>query len=86
MAAQTEVYLGNPNLNKAGTEIQFTKKHIAQWIKCKDDPLYFSCKYMQIINLDEGLVPVEMYDFQKTILMDFHENRFNIAELPRQTG
>jgi len=86
MAAQTEVYLGNPNLKKAGTEIQFTKKQVQEWIKCKDDPLYFACKYMQIINLDEGLVPFEMYDFQKKILMDFHENRFNIAKLPRQTG
>ena len=84
--ATTDVYLGNPNLKKAGTEIQFTKKQIQEWIKCKSDPLYFSMKYMQIINLDEGLVPFSMYDFQKKILMDFHENRFNIAKLPRQTG
>ena len=86
MVAKTEVYLGNPNLKKAGTEIQFTKKQVEEWIKCKSDPLYFACKYMQIINLDEGLVPFSMYDFQKKILMDFHENRFNIAKLPRQTG
>ena len=86
MVAKTEVYLGNPNLKKAGTEIQFTKKQVEEWIKCKQDPLYFACTYMQIINLDEGLVPFEMYDFQKKILMDFHENRFNIAKLPRQTG
>ena len=86
MVAKTEVYLGNPNLKKAGTEIQFTKKQVEEWIKCKQDPLYFACKYMQIINLDEGLVPFSMYDFQKKILMDFHENRFNIAKLPRQTG
>ena len=84
--ATTDVYLGNPNLKKAGTEIQFTKKQIQEWIKCKEDPLYFACKYMQIINLDEGLVPFSMYDFQKKILMDFHKNRFNIAKLPRQTG
>jgi len=84
--ATNDVYLGNPNLKKAGTEIQFTKKQIQEWIKCKSDPLYFSMKYMQIINLDEGLVPFTMYDFQKKILMDFHENRFNIAKLPRQTG
>ena len=84
--ATNDVYLGNPNLKKAGTEIQFTKKQIQEWIKCKSDPLYFSMKYMQIINLDEGLVPFSMYDFQKKILMDFHENRFNIAKLPRQTG
>ena len=86
MPATTEVYLGNPNLKKAGTEIQFTKKQVEEWIKCKDDPLYFACNYMQIINLDEGLVPFSMYGFQKEILMDFHNNRFNIAKLPRQTG
>ena len=83
---KTEVYLGNPNLKKAGTEIQFTKKQVEEWIKCKNDPLYFAMTYMQIINLDEGLVPFKMYDFQQKILTDFHENRFNIAKLPRQTG
>jgi len=86
MPATTDVYLGNPNLKKAGTELQFTKEQVEEWIKCKNDPLYFALNYIQIINLDEGLVPFDMYDFQKEILMDFHENRFNIAKLPRQTG
>ena len=86
MATANDVYLGNPNLKKAGTEIQFTKKQINEWIKCKNDPLYFACNYMQIISLDEGLVPFTMYGFQKEILMDLHNNRFNIAKLPRQTG
>ena len=84
--ATNDVYLGNPNLKKAGTEIQFTKKQVHEWIKCKEDPLYFALNYIQIINLDEGLVPFSMYDFQKEIMKDFHENRFNIAKLPRQTG
>ena len=84
--ATNDVYLGNPNLKKAGTPIQFTKKQINEWIKCKKDPLYFACNYIQIISLDEGLVPFSMYDFQKKILMDFHRDRFNIAKLPRQTG
>ena len=84
--AITDVYLGNPNLKKAGTPIQFTKKQINEWVKCKQDPIYFATHYIKIINLDEGLVPFDMYDFQKKILQDFHENRFNIAKLPRQTG
>jgi hypothetical protein len=84
--AITDVYLGNPNLKKAGTPIQFTKKQVNEWIKCKKDPIYFATHYIKIINLDEGLVPFDMYDFQKKILEDFHENRFNIAKLPRQTG
>ena len=84
--ATNDVYLGNPNLKKAGTPINFTKKQIDEWIKCKNDPVYFAMNYIKIISLDEGLVPFEMYDFQKKILEDFHENRFNIAKLPRQTG
>ena len=84
--ATNDVYLGNPNLKKAGTPIQFTKKQVQEWIKCKKDPIYFATHYIKIISLDEGLVPFDMYDFQKRILQDFHENRFNIAKLPRQTG
>jgi len=84
--ASNDVYLGNPNLKKAGTPINFTKKQINEWIKCKKDPIYFAMNYIKIISLDEGLVPFSMYDFQKEILKDFHNNRFNIAKLPRQTG
>ena len=84
--ATNDVYLGNPNLKKAGTPIQFTKKQIQEWVKCKGDPIYFATRYIKIINLDEGLVPFDMYDFQRKILQDFHDNRFNIAKLPRQTG
>ena len=50
--ATNDVYLGNPNLKKAGTPIQFTKKQINEWVKCKNDPLYFACNYIQIISLD----------------------------------
>jgi len=32
------VYLGNPNLKKTNTAINFTKKQVAEFIKCKDDP------------------------------------------------
>jgi hypothetical protein len=86
VATGSDVYLGNPNLKKAGTPINFTKKQIDEWIKCKNDPIYFAVNYIKIISLDEGLVPFEMYDFQQKILEDFHNNRFNIAKLPRQTG
>ena len=86
VVSTNEIYLGNPNLKKAGTQIQFTKKQINEWVKCKNDPIYFATHYIKIISLDEGLVPFDMYDFQKKILKDFHNNRFNIAKLPRQTG
>ena len=80
------VYLGNPNLKKANTSINFTKKQIQEFIKCKDNPVYFAREYMKIVSLDEGLVPFKMYDFQEKLIDNFHNNRFNIAKLPRQTG
>ena len=80
------VYLGNPNLKKANTSISFTKEQVEEFINCKDNPVYFAKNYVKIISLDEGLVPFEMYDFQEKLIENFHNNRFNIAKLPRQTG
>ena len=82
----SSVYLGNPNLKKANTPIEFTEEQVIEFVKCKDDPIYFARKYIKIVSLDEGLVPFSMYDFQEKMVEKFHKNRFNIAKLPRQTG
>ena len=81
-----EQYLGNPNLKKANTAFEFTATQIEEFIKCKDDPVYFAKNYIQIVSLDSGLVPFEPYDFQEKLITRFHENRFNICMMPRQTG
>ena len=80
------VYLGNPNLKKANTPIEFTEEQIREFLRCKDDPVYFSRNYVKIVSLDEGLVPFKPYDFQEKLIRRFHENRFNICKMPRQTG
>ena len=82
----SEVYLGNPNLKKANTAIEFTKDQIEEFIKCKEDPVYFAKNYIRIVSLDKGLVPFEPYKFQEKLINRFHENRFNICMMPRQTG
>jgi len=81
-----EVYLGNPNLKKANTKIEFTAEQIQEFIKCKEDPVYFALNYIKIVNVDEGLVPFKMWPFQEGLIRKFHENRFNICMMPRQTG
>ena len=87
MAKESDhVYLGNPNLKKANTPINFTKKQISEYLKCKDDPVYFTEKFIKIINLDEGLVPFDMYPFQRKLIHNFHNGRFNICKMPRQSG
>ena len=80
------VYLGNPNLKRANTQIQFTEDQVVEFLKCKDDPVYFALNYIKIVSLDEGEVPFKMYAFQEKLVRRFHENRFNICKMPRQTG
>jgi len=80
------VYLGNPNLKKANTQIEFTQENIIEFLKCKEDPVYFAKKYIKIVSLDEGLVPFNLYPFQEKLVNNFHTNRFNICKMPRQTG
>ena len=84
--ASDQVYLGNPLLKKANVAQQFTKKQVEEFIKCKNDPLYFIKNYIQIVSLDHGLVPFKLWDFQEKLIQKFHASRFNIAKLPRQTG
>ena len=81
-----DIYLGNPNLKKANTQVEFTKQDIEEFIKCKEDPVYFAMNYVKIVTLDEGLQPFEPYDFQERLINNFHHNRFNICKMPRQTG
>ena len=81
-----DVYLGNPLLKKANTKIEFTQEQIQEFIKCKNDPVYFARNYLKIVSVDEGLVPFNMYKFQEKLVKRFHKNRFNICLMPRQTG
>jgi hypothetical protein len=86
MSTNNDVYLGNPNLKKANTQIEFTEDNIREFLKCKEDPVYFANNYMKIVSLDEGLVQFKPYDFQEKLINNFHDNRFNICKMPRQTG
>jgi len=86
MATDQNQYLGNPLLKKANVPVEFTKEQIQEYQKCMDDPVYFIQEYMKIVSLDEGLVPFKMYDFQRNMVKTFHDNRFTICKLPRQSG
>ena len=81
-----DVYLGNPLLKKANTQIEFTQEQILEFVTCKDDPVYFAKNYVKIVSLDEGLVGFEPYHFQEKLINNFHKHRFNICKMPRQTG
>jgi Terminase large subunit, T4likevirus-type, N-terminal/Terminase RNaseH-like domain len=79
-------YNGNPNLKRSQQKIQFTPEMVQEWIKCSNDPVYFTETYMKIINIDKGLVPFTLYDYQKEMLCSMKDNRYTIIATARQAG
>jgi len=83
---ENKTYLGNPNLKAANQKVKFTKKQVEEFIRCQDNPIYFIENYLKIVTLDHGLQPFKMFNFQKEMVDTFHDNRFSICKLPRQSG
>ena len=79
-------YLGNPNLKRANVQQEWTEEQVKEYARGMQDPLYFIQTYVRIVSLDEGLIPFKMYPFQKEMVGTFHNNRFTICKLPRQSG
>lgn len=79
-------YLGNARLKRVGVELSYTEEQLKEIVKCTEDPVYFIRNYVKIVNVDRGLVPFEMWDFQENMVREFHDNRFVIAKMPRQVG
>jgi len=82
----TDIYLGNPNLKRANTPMEFTEEQIIEYVRCREDPVYFAENYIKIVSLDEGLTQFQPYHFQQKLIENFHNHRFNICKMPRQTG
>jgi len=81
-----DFYLGNQLIKRHGVVEKWTREKLIEYHKCSEDPLYFIENYMKIITLDHGLVNINLYDYQKNMIQNFHENRFNIVLSPRQAA
>jgi len=82
----SETYLGNPQLKKANVPISFTEEQVKEYIKCSEDAEYFINRYVKIVNVDRGLVPFDMYPYQRKMITTFARDRFVITKMPRQSG
>lgn len=81
-----ETYLGNPQLKAAYVPVEFTEDQVKEYIKCKDNPTHFISNYVQIVDVDKGLVPFELRDYQKEMVETFGDQRFVICKMARQSG
>ena len=79
-------YNGNINLKKVRKTIQWTPDLVQEYLKCSQDPIYFSEKYIKIVHVDHGLIPIKMYDYQKDIVTKLTNNRRVSVVTSRQAG
>jgi len=86
MFRQSKFYNANPNLKASGVEVDFTQDQIQEYIKCKEDPIYFIENYCYIVSLDSGLILFKLYEPQKKkVDMILNERRVLLME-GRQQG
>jgi hypothetical protein len=79
-------YNGNSLLKRTNQSIEWTPELVSEYVKCSQDPIYFTETYMKIINIDRGLVSFKLYDYQREMIKSFADNRFNIVATARQAG
>ena len=83
---QNENYLGNVNVKRDGILQEWTQESVLEYAQCMKDPIYFAEKYCKVISLDQGLVPFNLYPYQRKMFQQFQENRFNVILACRQSG
>lgn len=81
-----ETYLGNPNVKAAYVKKELTVEQGIELYRCANSVEYFTENYVKIINIDDGIVPFKPYDYQRELLNNFQDCRFNIALQCRQSG
>ena len=79
-------YMGNQKLKRANVPVNFTKQQVKEYVRCSTDIVYFVKKYVKIVNVDQGIVPFNLWPFQEEMINTFANNRFSICKLPRQVG
>lgn len=78
-------YEGKQHLKRGNIVFEYTDEEIAEIARCASDIVYFAEKYA-VVMTDEGIRKVKLREYQKDMLRNFQNNRFNIVLASRQMG
>jgi hypothetical protein len=78
-------YEGKQFLRRGNIVFEYTNLEISELAKCAKDIVYFADNYA-VVMTDNGVQQVVLRDYQKQMLRDFQNNRFNIVLASRQMG
>lgn len=76
-------------IKKAHTKQTYTEEHIKDIVKCmdsKDGYMYFAKKFAHIQHPVKGKLLFDPFEFQERLMYSYHNYRFNINMMPRQSG
>lgn len=86
MAQPTGLQTENKLVKRGYAMSKYDTDKVKELAKCIRDPVYFCEKHVRIQHPTKGNMPFDMYEYQKELVSSWHENRFSIALLPRQSG
>ena len=78
-------YMKNTKLLKPELVYKRTKEEIDDYIKCKQDPVYFASK-CYLMSAEGGLMQCKLRDYQIDYLRHLQKNNFSIFLSCRQSG
>ena len=79
----------NVLVKKPHQQTAFTQAQIQEFVKCSDPvtgPEYFMSNYFYIQHPTKGRMLYEPFDYQKRLINTYHNYRYSISLMPRQTG
>ena len=78
-------YENNTSILKGDLVFERTEEEIKEWLKCKNDILYFANTYCKLMT-PEGVQHIQLRDYQKKYLRHLEQNRLSIYLSCRQSG
>ena len=79
----------NVLVKKPHQQTAFTQEQLEEFIKCSDPitgPEYFMSHYFYIQHPTKGRMLYEPFDYQRRLIETYHNYRYSISLMPRQTG
>ena len=70
-------------------KMSMTEQQIIEFARCADPvegPRYFMSNYFYIQHPTKGAIQYIPFEYQERLIDSYHENRFSISLMPRQTG
>jgi hypothetical protein len=65
------MYNGDDKLRGPNQKIAMSKQRMEEYIRCKEDIMYFAEKYFYIVDIDKGKHKIQLREYQRRMLKAF---------------